>query len=65
MGINMTLNENQAFQAMVLFLEEYYKRGKSDDIAMLLSSLILLEDGSTADPAMWGDWLQSIRKLEL
>lgn len=61
----MTLNENQAFQAMVLFLEEYYKRGKSDDIAMLLSSLILLEDGSTADPAMWGDWLQSIRKLEL
>ena len=65
MGINMTLNENQAFQAMVLFLEEYYERGKSDDIAMLLSSLILLEDGSTADPAMWGDWLQSLRKLEL
>ena len=60
----MILNEKQAFQAMVLFLEEYYRRGKSDDIAMLLSSLIMLEDGSTADPAMWSDWIQSINKLD-
>lgn len=39
------ITDRQAFQAMVLFLESFYERTKSDDVGGLLSDLILLEDG--------------------
>jgi hypothetical protein len=60
-----TLTIRQAFDAMFLFLEDYYERGHSDDIAVLLSGLNvhLWTDDSTADPAMWGDWMKSIQKI--
>ena len=48
---------------MVLFLESFYERTKSDDIVGLLSDLILLEDGSTADPAAWDDWMKCVHKV--
>ncbi len=57
------LTEKQAFKAMVLFLEGFYERTNSDDVGGLLSDLILLEDGSTADPAAWDDWMKCVHKL--
>jgi hypothetical protein len=45
-----------AYKAMFKFLDEYYKRGKSDDIGALLGSLSLLNDGKSADPSMMDDW---------
>lgn len=57
------LTEQQAFEAMVLFLESFYERTKSDDVGGLLGDLILLEDGSTADPAAWGDWMKCVLRV--
>lgn len=57
------LTEQQAFKAMVLFLEGFYERTNADDIGRLLSDLILLEDGSTADPAAWYDWMNCVQKV--
>lgn len=44
------------YKAMFNFLEAYYERGKSDEIGGLLGDLSLLDDGSSADPAMMEDW---------
>ena len=59
----MELTTKQAFEAMVLFLEEFYNRTQSDDVGGLLGDLILLEDGSTADPAAWYDWVECVEKV--
>ena len=53
----------QAFNAMKFFLEENYKKNASDDIGSLLSDLLFLEDGGTADPAVWEDWVESITEI--
>ncbi|MGO4108196.1 hypothetical protein [Paenibacillus sp. YAF4_2] len=54
-----------AFKAMVLFLEAYYERTKSDDVASLLGDLILLDDGSTVDPAAWNEWLICLEQVSV
>lgn len=59
----MELTIKQAFEVMVLFLEEFYNRTQSDDVGGLLGDLILLEDGSTADPAAWYDWVECVEKV--
>lgn len=53
----------QAFEAMLLFLEDIYKRTGSDDLGALLGDFQMLEDGTTADPAAWQDWLSSVRRV--
>ncbi|MGG6296932.1 hypothetical protein ACQ4M4_21260 [Leptolyngbya sp. AN02str] len=57
------LTEDQAFEAMVLFLEQFYERTKSDDVAVLLGQLIILEGGGTADPAVWHDWIECLHQV--
>ena len=59
----ITLTEKQAFQTMVLFLEEFYQRTNSDEIGGLLSDLLMSEEGITADPAAWEDWQNCIQKI--
>lgn len=53
-----------AYKAMYEFLVGYYDRTGSDDVGALLGSMSLLSDGSTADPACWQDWLDSIDKAK-
>jgi hypothetical protein len=64
----MTLTEQQAFDAMVLFSREYWDRGAraSDDLAELLSSLDrgVWSDGGTADPAIESDWESCVRRIQ-
>lgn len=57
------LTSEQAFKAMILFLEEFYSRTNSDDVGGLLGDLIILDDGSTADPAAWRDWEKCVSKV--
>ena len=57
------LTEKEAFLAMYSFLASEYELTGSDDIAGLLGGLSLLEDGSTADPAAWENWIQAIHKV--
>ena len=57
------LNEKQAYQAMILYLQEIYRRTASEDIGALLGEMSLLPDGSAADPAAWLDWLQQVHHV--
>ncbi len=50
------MTEDQACSAMFIFLEEVWKRTKSDGLSMLLGDMSLLEDGTPADPAVVEDW---------
>ena len=62
------LTEQEAFEAMRFFLAEFWKRGGSQsgsDVADLLSwtARDLWEDGSTADPAQWDDWMAAVEAV--
>jgi len=57
------LTELQAFNAMVKFLEEYYKETASDFMGGLISSLFFLPDGGTADPAFWSEWDDAVKNI--
>lgn len=61
---SQSFTERQAFDAMVRFLEVYYQETNSDDVGALLGDLQILEDGKTADPAAWEEWLKCLRAVE-
>jgi len=54
------MNHEQAFRAMVIFLEGLYQRTGSDDLGGILSGLALLKDGRPADAAAWSDWQDAV-----
>lgn len=56
------LNIKSAFLIFRIYLYEYYLQTKSPYMGGLLGDTILLEDGSTADPAAWNDWNSSVSK---
>lgn len=58
------LTPKQAYAAMTLFLEGHYRRTGSPDIGGLLGDMALRTDGTTADAAMWDDWLASISHVQ-
>ena len=48
---------SEAYNAMILFLDELYKRTKSDDLGSFLGDMQINEsDGKSMDPGMWNDW---------
>ena len=59
------LSRIEAYQAMFLFLDFYWKLGgkKSDELAGLLGSLALLPDGESADPALMDDWKKCVEEV--
>ena len=57
------LSTDEAFKVMINFLEKYYIRTGSDDIASILSDVRLLEKEKTSDPAAWSDWIDSVNKI--
>ncbi len=59
------ITSKEAFLAMFSFLEKHYDLTKSDDIGALLGSMSLLEDGVTADSAVWEEWQESIKRVKL
>lgn len=57
----MRINERVAFKAMIVFLEEYWRRvGRPDDLSVLLSGLQLCDDGRPMDLAHWSDWMRAL-----
>jgi hypothetical protein len=62
---NKNISEQEAYQAMFLFLDFYWKLGnkKSDDLAVLLGGLALLPDGDSADPALMHDWKKCLSEV--
>lgn len=59
------LNPRQAYEAMVLFLDQYWQRVRSDDVGALLGqiSLDIWADGIPGDPASWGDWVHCVKHV--
>ncbi len=57
-----TLTVKQGYIAMYKFLQELQRMTNSDDLAGFLDGMSFLEDGGTADPAAWHDWLEAVRK---
>ena len=53
------LSRTEAFLAAYAFLENWYELTHSEDVGSLLGSMSLLEDGITADPALWEDWCEA------
>jgi len=53
------------YEAMRLFLTNYWKRGgsKDDDLAQLLRWTDREPDDEPFDPAMWEDWLNAVREV--
>ena len=60
----MKLTPLQAYAAMQLFLEDYFQKTSSDSLGSLLGSMSFLEDGHTADPALWVDWTEAVNYQE-
>ena len=59
---NITILE--AYQAMYKFIDEYfYRKGKPDELALLLADIELLPNGTSMDPAMWPDWLDAVENI--
>lgn len=54
------LTRLQAYHALIRFLEIYYEQTNSGDLGSLLGGMDFLTDGSTADPAAWEDWTDSV-----
>jgi hypothetical protein len=55
------LSTEQAFQAMFVFLSAYHERTEGTaELGEVLGDIQLNKDGSTMDPAAWGDWLTAI-----
>jgi hypothetical protein len=44
------------------YLSRLHQRTQSEPLGVLLSEMSLLEDDTTADPAAWSDWLDSVRR---
>ena len=57
---NQTLTVEQAYRAMLAFLEREVDLTESSDLADLLAGYRLDEDGRTSDPAVWEEWLEAV-----
>ena len=62
--MNDKLTHEQAYAAMFDFIEQIFRRTKSDDLAALLGSMSMTADGLPADPALSEEWLKSVEKAK-
>ncbi len=67
-GRDTSISAGHAYAAMVSFLEAFWERDgcPKDSMPKLLSWMQqqVWADGSPADPAMWSDWLDTIRPTQ-
>lgn len=59
-AMSQLISVTDAYKAMYYFLDKTYRLTKSDDLGSLLGWMSTLDDGTTADPAVWSDWLEAI-----
>ena len=58
-------NEKEvAFFAMIEYLDQHWRRGKSEEIGGMLGDLHFGADGTTMDPACWSDWEEAFNKAQ-
>ncbi len=57
----ITLTEEQAYAAMFHFLDDFYNRTKSGDVASLLGSMSLMADEGPMDRAIAVEWRAAVK----
>jgi hypothetical protein len=57
---NQPLTVEQAYRAMLAFLEREVELTECSDLADLLAGYRLGQDGQTKDPALWEEWLEAV-----
>jgi hypothetical protein len=58
-----TMTVEQAYRAMLVFLEREVDLTESGDLADLVSEYKLGADGKTRDPAIWEEWMEAVGKV--
>jgi hypothetical protein len=61
-SVSATMNAEQAFKAMLVFLDAYDQRtSRTAEFGDVLGDIQLNKtDGRPADPAAWDDWLAAV-----
>jgi hypothetical protein len=59
-----TMTVEQAYRAMLAFLEREVDLTESSDLADLVSEYKLGADGHSRDPAIWDEWLAAVGKVK-
>lgn len=55
-----TMTVEQAYQAMLAFLQREVELTESSDLADLVSEYRLGADGHPRDPSLWEEWLEAV-----
>jgi hypothetical protein len=58
-----TLTVEQAYRAMLAFLEREVDLTECADLADLLAGYRLDGDGQPRDPALWDEWMQAVAQV--
>jgi hypothetical protein len=56
------MDEHQAFAAMTLFLEDFYRR-VGNELEILIVDIGLQPDGRPLDRAAWEDWMRFVDRV--
>ena len=59
------LTKLQAYNVMLVFLDKYYGKNKSDDLSDFITYAYFWLDGKPADPAAWPEWQDALRLTAL
>ena len=60
-----TMTVEQAYQAMLAFLQREVELTESSDLADLVSEYRLGADGQPRDPTLWEEWLEAVQRVML
>jgi len=58
--MKISLTQLQSYNIVYKLLNNYYDKTKDEDMMSLLPSMLFWNEQSTADPAIWGEWLEAI-----
>ena len=59
-----TLTVDQAYRAMLAFLEREVELTECSDLADLLAGYRLDDDGRTSDPVLWDEWMDAVARVQ-
>ena len=55
---------DQGYEAMYIFLRNfYYRGGESNELGLLLTGMELVDQRKTSDPAYWEDWKTAVKEV--
>lgn len=59
----MDISELEGYKAAIKFLEYYWKAMSSDDMAVVLGAMQLIDENRSIDPAALNVWRESVQAV--